>query len=75
VVYFICYGNEGVSWSLGDVGRYVTIRKLLDSIFNSLPVFIRTYTTGHFFCRAAFTLCDVLSLVEQMDFNVGSLFR
>jgi hypothetical protein len=40
--YSICYGNERVSLSDGDVERYVTT-KLLHSLFNIFPVFIRQW--------------------------------
>jgi hypothetical protein len=33
------YGNEGTSSSRGDVDRYVINRELLESIFNTLPVY------------------------------------
>jgi hypothetical protein len=49
VLYFIYHGNKGASLSVGDVDGYVIIRKLLDPIFNILPVIIcrckiHTYT-------------------------------
>jgi hypothetical protein len=37
------YGNMYGSWEAGDVDHYVIIRKLLDYIFNVLPVFIRRW--------------------------------
>jgi hypothetical protein len=39
-VYSICYEDEGPSYTVSDVDRYVIIRKLLQTIFNMFPVFI-----------------------------------
>jgi hypothetical protein len=42
-LYSIYYENEGGSWPVSGVDRYVIIRKLLDSIFNIIPVLIRRW--------------------------------
>jgi hypothetical protein len=36
----LCYFKRDASLSDSDVGRYVTVRNLLDCILNSLPVFV-----------------------------------
>jgi hypothetical protein len=40
-IYYSVVENEGTSSPVSDVDRYVTIRKLLDSMFSILPVFLR----------------------------------
>jgi hypothetical protein len=37
LLYFICYGNVSASFSVNDVGLYVIIRKLLDSVELGYP--------------------------------------
>jgi hypothetical protein len=39
-IYCICYGNERASSSFSDVGGYSVIRRILDSVSNTLPVFV-----------------------------------
>jgi hypothetical protein len=43
LVHSVCYVSEVASSSDGDVDRYVIIRKLVDAVFNMLPVFIRQW--------------------------------
>jgi hypothetical protein len=40
----ICYGNEGVASSVSHIGHYV-IRKLVDSVFSLILVFVRWWET------------------------------
>jgi hypothetical protein len=58
VLYSICYGNEGVSSSVSDVGRYVVIRNSLDSIFQicTFGVHIRILAQELSFHRVAYTM-------------------
>lgn len=39
-LYVNYYENESASSSVNDIDRYVTITKLIDFIFNILPIFI-----------------------------------
>jgi hypothetical protein len=54
-MYLFYYGKEGGLLSISDVGCYVTIGKLLDSIFNILPMFIYWWEAETcitiFFCK------------------------
>jgi hypothetical protein len=42
-LYFVYDGNEDASSSVSDVHHYIIIRKLLDFIYNILPVLIRLW--------------------------------
>jgi hypothetical protein len=61
--------------SISDVDFYVIIFKLLDSIYNALPVFLsrwefrRTYK-GSFFCGFAYTKCDASWFPEYIELNI-----
>jgi hypothetical protein len=62
-VYSIHYGNAGPSSSsVSDMDRYVSIRKLLHSVFNIFAA--RNSNTG----QIAHTSYDVLRFTDQMGF-------
>jgi hypothetical protein len=52
IVYFIQYGNRGVSSSISDPDHNMIIRKLVDSILNILLVFIDWWEVQMYFHRA-----------------------
>jgi hypothetical protein len=74
------YGNHGVM-SVSDVSRYVTIRMLLDSIFDKRTlVFIRRWEIKSyrwlFFRKVAYVRCDYLgSLLDISLRGAESVFE
>jgi hypothetical protein len=56
IVYSIYCWNKGESSPVGDVDSYVVIRKLFDSVFYIIPVFIQDGEIRHTFTGILFRM-------------------